>query len=113
VEFESFNRQLSAVNRHTSSKLVNAVQDDVHDMLQKAQPLVEAQAQALIADAQRSAETQLRREQERLEALKAVNPNIRDDELEALEEQREQVLLNLQQANWRLDAIRLVMVAHQ
>ncbi|RNM23258.1 RNA polymerase-associated protein RapA [Dickeya undicola] len=113
VEFESFNRQLSSVNRHTSSKLVNAVQDDVHDMLQKAQPLVEAQAQALIADAQRNAETQLRREQERLEALKAVNPNIRDDELEALEEQREQVLLNLQQANWRLDAIRLVVVTHQ
>lgn len=37
VEFESFNRQLNAVNRHTSSKLVNAVQQDVHAMLQQAE----------------------------------------------------------------------------
>ncbi len=113
VEFESFNRQLNAVNRHTSSKLVNAVQADVHSMLQQAEPLVAAQAQQLIIDAQQQADLQLRRERERLEALKAVNPNIRDDELIALETQREQVLLNLHQANWRLDAIRLVVVSHQ
>lgn len=113
VEFESFNRQLNAVNRHTSSKLVNAVQADVHSMLQQAEALVATQAQQLIIDAQQQADLQLRRERERLEALKAVNPNIRDDELIALETQREQVLLNLHQANWRLDAIRLVVVSHQ
>ncbi|MBN3052669.1 RNA polymerase-associated protein RapA [Pectobacterium brasiliense] len=113
VEFESFNRQLNAVNRHTSSKLVNAVQADVHAMLQQAEALVETQARQLIADAQEQADLQLRRELERLEALKAVNPNIREDELTALENQREQVLSNLHKANWRLDAIRLVVVTHQ
>ncbi|MEQ9746517.1 RNA polymerase-associated protein RapA [Pectobacterium actinidiae] len=113
VEFESFNRQLNAVNRHTSSKLVNAVQADVHAMLQQAEALVETQARQLITDAQEQADLQLRRELERLEALKAVNPNIREDELSALENQREQVLSNLHEANWRLDAIRLVVVTHQ
>ncbi|UYA61937.1 RNA polymerase associated protein 2 RapA [Pectobacterium sp. F1-1] len=113
VEFESFNRQLNAVNRHTSSKLVNAVQADVHAMLQQAEALVETQARQLITDAQEQADLQLRRELERLEALKAVNPNIREDELTALENQREQVLSNLHEANWRLDAIRLVVVTHQ
>ncbi|MGR6770581.1 RNA polymerase-associated protein RapA [Pectobacterium brasiliense] len=113
VEFESFNRQLNAVNRHTSSKLVNAVQPDVHAMLQQAEALVETQARQLIAEAQEQADLQLRRELERLEALKAVNPNIREDELAALENQREQVLSNLHEANWRLDAIRLVVVTHQ
>ncbi|KHS99664.1 ATP-dependent helicase [Pectobacterium brasiliense] len=113
VEFESFNRQLNAVNRHTSSKLVNAVQPDVHAMLQQAEALMETQARQLIAEAQEQADLQLRRELERLEALKAVNPNIREDELTALENQREQVLSNLHEANWRLDAIRLVVVTHQ
>ncbi|AOR62480.1 RNA polymerase-associated protein RapA [Pectobacterium wasabiae] len=113
VEFESFNRQLNAVNRHTSSKLVNAVQSDVHAMLQQAEALVETQARQLITEAQQQADLQLRRELERLEALKAVNPNIREDELTALENQREQVLSNLHEANWRLDAIRLVVVTHQ
>ncbi|MFJ5331999.1 RNA polymerase-associated protein RapA [Pectobacterium versatile] len=113
VEFESFNRQLNAVNRHTSSKLVNAVQPDVHAMLQQAEALIETQARQLITEAQEQADLQLRRELERLEALKAVNPNIREDELTALENQREQVLSNLHEANWRLDAIRLVVVTHQ
>lgn len=113
VEFESFNRQLNAVNRHTSSKLVNAVQQDVHAMLQQAESLVEAQARTLIEQAKQEADDKLSAELARLEALKAVNPNIRDDEVEALEFNRRQVLANLNEAGWRLDAIRLVVVTHQ
>ena len=113
VEFESFNRQLNAVNRHTSSKLVNAVQQDVHAMLQQAESLVEAQARTLIEQAKQEADDKLSAELARLEALKAVNPNIRDDEVETLEFNRRQVLANLNEAGWRLDAIRLVVVTHQ
>ena len=47
------------------------------------------------------------------EALKAVNPNIRDDELAAIESNRQQVLESLNQAGWRLDALRLIVVTHQ
>lgn len=112
VEF-SFNRQLNAVNRHTSSKLVNAVQQDVHAMLQQAESPVEAQARTLIEQAKQEADDKLSAELARLEALKAVNPNIRDDEVEALEFNRRQVLANLNEAGWRLDAIRLVVVTHQ
>lgn len=38
----------------------------------------------------------------RLEALRAVNPNIRDDELTAIESNRRQVMESLDQAGWRL-----------
>ena len=113
VEFESFNRQLSAVNRHTGSKLVNAVQQDVHAILQLAEKKVEAAAQTLITAAREEADEKLSAELSRLEALKAVNPNIRDDELEAIETNRQQVLESLAQANWRLDALRLIVVTHQ
>ncbi|CNH83087.1 RNA polymerase-associated protein RapA [Yersinia pekkanenii] len=113
VEFESFNRQLNAINRHTSSKLVNAVQQEVHAMLQQAEALVKEQAQLLIEAAKHEADDKLSTELARLEALKAVNPNIRDDEIEALEHNRKMVLENLNQASWRLDAIRLVVVTHQ
>jgi ATP-dependent helicase HepA len=113
VEFESFNRQLSAVNRHTGSKLVNAVQPDVHAILQLAEEKVEEAAQRLIKAAREEADEKLSAELSRLEALKAVNPNIRDDELEAIETNRLQVLESLAQANWRLDALRLIVVTHQ
>ncbi|MDU6410450.1 MAG: RNA polymerase-associated protein RapA [Yersiniaceae bacterium] len=113
VEFESFNRQLNAVNRHTSSKLVNAVQQDVHAMLQHAEALVADEARALIEAAKIEADEQTSSELARLEALRAVNPNIRDDEIDALVFNRKQVLANLNDATWRLDAIRLVVVSHQ
>jgi len=113
VEFESFNRQLNAVNRHTGSKLVNAVQQEVHEILTQAEKVIVPEAQALIAAAKVEADEKLSAELSRLEALKAVNPNIRDDEVEALESNREQVLESLSDAGWRLDALRLIVVTHQ
>ncbi len=113
VEFESFNRQLNAVNRHTASKLVNAVQQDVHAILTQAEESVVSEARAVIEAARTEANEKLGAELSRLNALKAVNPNIRDDEVEALESNREQVLQSLDEANWRLDALRLIVVTHQ
>jgi ATP-dependent helicase HepA len=113
VEFESFNRQLNAVNRHTGSKLVNAVQQEVHEILTQAEKVIVPEAQALIAAAKVEADEKLSAELSRLEALKAVNPNIRDDEVEALESNRDQVLASLGDAGWRLDALRLIVVTHQ
>ena len=113
VEFESFNRQLSAVNRHTGSKLVNAVQSDVHSILQQAEGKVAEAAQVIIDAARNEANEKLTAELSRLEALRAVNPNIRDDELAAIETNRQQVMVALSEANWRLDALRLIVVTHQ
>ena len=59
------------------------------------------------------ADQHLTLEHDRLLALKSVNPNIRDDELDAIEEERQQILSHLDDANWRLDAIRLIVVSHQ
>ena len=113
VEFESFNRQLNAVNRHTGSKLVNAVQQDVHEILQLAEDEAAALARQLIDVARQEADEKLSAELSRLDALSAVNPNIRQDEIEALESNREQVLSALNEAGWRLDALRLIVVTHQ
>ncbi|TKI08733.1 RNA polymerase-associated protein RapA [Martelella alba] len=113
VEFESFNRQLIAVKRHTAGKLANAVQHDVHPLLLKGESLVAEQARALIEDARQQADESLGAELERLEALQAVNPSIREDELETLAYNRRHALAQLEQANWRLDAIRLIVTTHQ
>ncbi|RLR59584.1 RNA polymerase-binding ATPase, partial [Pseudomonas aeruginosa] len=73
VEFEGFNRQLNAVNRHTSSKLVNAVQNEVHQVLKSSEPLKEVQAAELIKQAKEEADHALTNELSRLTALRAVN----------------------------------------
>ncbi|WP_254558466.1 hypothetical protein, partial [Salmonella enterica] len=72
VEFETFNRQLSAVNRHSGSILVNAVQQDVHAILHLGETQIEKSARALIVNARREADENLSGELSRLEALRAV-----------------------------------------
>ena len=74
---------------------------------------IEKSARALIDAARNEADEKLSAELSRLEALRAVNPNIRDDELTAIESNRQQVMESLDQAGWRLDALRLIVVTHQ
>ena len=85
----------------------------MHAILQLGETQIEKAARTLIDAAREEADEKLSAELSRLEALKAVNPNIRDDELTAIESNRQQVLESLNQASWRLDALRLIVVTHQ
>ncbi len=100
------------MNRHTGSKLVNAVQQDVHAILQLGETQIEKSARALIDNARREADEKLSGNC-RVWKRCAPSTNIRDDELAAIDSNRQQVLESLNQAGWRLDALRLIVVTHQ
>ncbi|MDF2155645.1 RNA polymerase-associated protein RapA [Vibrio sp. CAU 1672] len=112
VEFESFNRQLSPVNRHLASKLVTSVQSDVHRLIEAGDVLVEQQVEQARQQAQQEMNQSLNAELERLQALKAVNPNIRDEEIEAIEAQVQELSGYINQAQVQLDSLRLIVVSH-
>ncbi|WPC73761.1 RNA polymerase-associated protein RapA [Vibrio porteresiae] len=112
VEFEGFNRQLSPVNRHLASKLVSSVQTQVHDLIEAGTPIVEAQIAGIRAKAQQEMEQQLNGELERMLALKAVNPNIRDEEISVLQEQISELTDFIGRAQCQLDSLRLIVVSH-
>ena len=48
----------------------------------------------------------------RLSALKAVNPSVRDSELQHLQELRQELSHLLGQTKLKLDALRFIVVAH-
>ncbi|MGI2260392.1 RNA polymerase-associated protein RapA [Shewanella sp. GXUN23E] len=112
VNYDNFDRQLSAVNRHIGSKLVNASQTLMHPLLAKADEVAKVELDKLLDDARDSMTSQLTAELERLEALKAVNPNIREEELDYLREQMVELKRYLDDCALQLDAIRLVLVSH-
>ncbi|EEX39425.1 RNA polymerase-associated protein RapA [Vibrio furnissii] len=112
VEFEAFNRQLSPVNRHLASKLVSSVQNDVHRLITASETPVMEQVKAIREQAQKEMHQILNGELERLQALKAVNPNIRDEEIEVLEQQIEELTGYIAQAQYQLDSLRMIVVAH-
>ncbi len=112
VNYESFDKQLSSVNRHIASKLVNASQTLLHPLFAKAENYAEVELEKLVDDARAKMTSQLTGELERLEALKAVNPNIRDEELTHLKQQMNELNNYLDGCLLQLDAVRLVLVSH-
>ncbi|MCP3697911.1 MAG: hypothetical protein GY920_05035, partial [Aliivibrio sp.] len=54
----------------------------------------------------------LNAELERLQALKAVNPNIRDEELTQIETQISELSGYIGKAQVQLDSLRLIVVSH-
>ncbi|OBU17706.1 RNA polymerase-binding ATPase [Photobacterium aquimaris] len=112
VEFESFNRQLSPINRHLGSKLVNSVQKDIHTLIAHAEREIDKELVSVRSQAQAEMEATLRAEHQRLLALKAVNPNIRDDELELIESQILDLTDYIAKAQIQLDSLRLIVVSH-
>lgn len=112
VEFEGFNRQLSPINRHMASKLVTSVQKEVHHLIEKSEEYAIEEVKVIREKAKQEMFLILNGELERLQALKAVNPNIRDDELTVLEQQIESLDRYIGQAQYQLDSLRLIVVSH-
>ncbi|GLQ71319.1 RNA polymerase-associated protein RapA [Vibrio penaeicida] len=112
VEFEGFNRQLSPVNRHLASKLVSSVQGDVHKLIEAGEGHIQGHLSKVRDSALSDMQSNLNGELERLQALKAVNPNIRDEELEAIEQQIKELTGYIQSAQIQLDSLRLIVVSH-
>ena len=81
----------------------------VPPMLERARGLAEERATQRAADAEAQARAALDAEILRLEALARVNPAVRVEEVQALHEERAQLLAVLPQARPRLDALRLVV----
>ncbi|EDP58148.1 RNA polymerase-associated protein RapA [Vibrio sp. AND4] len=112
VDFEGFNRQLSPVNRHLGSKLVTSVQKDIHGLIEAGDALVEQKVEEVRQQAHQDMQQSLNAELERLQALKAVNPNIRDEEIDVIEEQIKELTGYINQAQVQLDSLRLIVVSH-
>ncbi|WP_440055289.1 RNA polymerase-associated protein RapA [Pseudoalteromonas sp. T1lg65] len=113
VAFDTFNQQLSAVGRQTGSKLANALQSAIHPLINQANDIAQTQLASLQQSAMTSMLTQMEAEQSRLKALKAINPNIRDEEITVFDKQREQLQTHIGKAQLKLDAIRLIVVSNQ
>jgi ATP-dependent helicase HepA len=113
VAFDTFNQQLSPVNRHIGSKLVGASQTAIHPLITASKAIAEQKMNPMVEAAKDKARMALDGELARLESLKAVNPSIRDDELAFLREQRDALQDYISKAQLKLDAIRFIIVAHQ
>ncbi|MFI8735511.1 RNA polymerase-associated protein RapA [Ectopseudomonas toyotomiensis] len=109
VGFETLNDQLESVPRASANKFVQAQRDVLAKQINDAEAKVMPRHVERVAEAKRRLIAELDEELARLVALRAVNPSVRDSEIDALREQREQSLAMFDKAALRLEAIRVLV----
>lgn len=109
VAFETLNDQLESVPRASANKFVQAQRDVLAQRISSGEAKVMPTHIERVAEAQRRLTAETDEELARLVALQAVNPSVRDSEIEALRKQREEGLAMLEKAALRLEAIRVLV----
>ncbi|WP_449431514.1 RNA polymerase-associated protein RapA [Pseudomonas putida] len=109
VAFETLNDQLESVPRASANKFIQAQRDVLAQRISGGEAKIMPTHVERVADAQRRLAAEADEELARLTALQAVNPSVRDSEIDALRKQREDGMAMLEKAALRLEAIRVLV----
>jgi ATP-dependent helicase HepA len=97
------------VNADTANKIVRAKEQTLRALIVQCEETAQARAPEILASAHQRSNQTLNREIHRLRALRQVNVNVRNEEIEFFQQQQEMLSRALQSASLRLDAIRVIV----
>lgn len=97
------------VDRETATKIIRAKMPELKQLTTQCEQLARQQAPAILADAHKQAAQLLMKEINRLKALSKVNPSVRNEEIDYFEQQLRALDKVLDDANLRLDALRVII----
>ena len=109
VNFDTLQNKLKPLGKDIANKMVKMARPNIEQLIKIGDHKMTEIAQAKIQEASRLADQTLSTELNRLIALKAVNKNIRQAEINVLEKQRVLSLEELSKASWRLDSLRVIV----
>ena len=109
VNFDTLQNKLKPLGKDIADKMVKMARPNIEQLIKIGDQKMTEIAQAKIQEASRLADQTLSAELNRLIALKAVNKNIRQAEIDALEKQRVLSLEELNKSSWRLDSLRVIV----
>lgn len=109
VNFGTLQNKLKPLSKDIANKMVKMARPNIEQLIKIGDHKITEIAQTQIREASKLADQTLSTELNRLLALKAVNKNIRQAEINVLEKQRVLSLEELSKASWRLDSLRVIM----
>lgn len=109
ISYKKLSSLLERIPRGTAEALIKQAREPVETMAKSALHYAQQQLPEIIADALASMQQHQQTEINRLKALAAINPAIRPSEIEYLDNITEMMAESLQQADLRLDAVRLII----
>jgi ATP-dependent helicase HepA len=109
VPHERLNQRIEKVKKLTALAIIKQVSTEVEAKMALASALADTRLQQILTDAEQNMRTNLGEELNRLDALREVNPTIRQEELDHLRYRIEQCAIHIQHANLQLQALRLII----
>ena len=109
VNFDTLQNKLKPLSKDIANKMVKMARQNIEQLIKIGNHKMTEITQAQIREASKLADQTLSTELNRLIALKAVNKNIRQAEIDVLEKQRVLSLEELSKASWRLDSLRVIV----
>lgn len=109
LDADKLNRLLQKVPRSTAQELVRRSREQIDGVLDRAEQAVAPLRAEQVEAARARVSEEIGRETERLQELAKVNPNIRQEEIDYLNERLARSLEYLDQASLKLDAVRVIV----
>ena len=109
VNFDTLQNKLKPLGKDIANRMIKMARPNIEQLIKIGDHKITEIAQAQIREASKLADQTLTSELNRLIALKAVNKNIRQAEIDVLEKQRVLSLEELSKASWRLDSLRVIV----
>ena len=109
LSHDAINRAGQHVDTATAIQVVRARQKVLKTLLDQCELRAQKQAPKVFSQAHARSEDILMREINRLKALKLINPNVRDAEIEFFEQQLQTLAQLIDATRLRLDALRVIV----
>ncbi|MEE9328019.1 MAG: RNA polymerase-associated protein RapA [Cocleimonas sp.] len=107
----TINEHAKFVNKRTTQEIIQHARPQIQLMVEKAETLAKPQKETIIKEAQQKLNVEAKADIERLKALAEVNPNIREQEVEQLEDNAASLASYFTNSQLKLDAIRVAFVS--
>lgn len=104
--------QLTPVKKHMVSQLIKALKSHIGPLVTQAEGHAAQQIAAIQTKALTNMTTKLEQEQQRLTALKAINPSVRQAEIDFLAHQQSELSHYIDKAQLTFEAVRMIVVTH-
>ena len=109
ISFEQCKSLVPSIDAHTCQQIVAGHRENLRQIITHAETQLSHNIPVLIDEAEKQIEYQLGEQISRLVSLQKTNPNVRDDEIQQLSDEKEQLNNYIQHPQLRLDALRLII----
>ena len=110
LDEDTFNESAGRIPTITKQELVKRARPNITTLVEQAKKLAETQQKAIIQSSLAMMTKSLQTELTRLVSLAEVNKAIRDDEISYIEQKQQVLQTHIEQAELRLDAVRVAIV---